>query len=90
MSAILQGSSGVDFEAVMVSSLILWACRWPVSRSMPPRCKQSDQSVPFRILPYREMPHAVNPAQGLLANTNNDPVTMVAASFPSFQQRKPC
>ncbi len=31
------------------------------------------QAIPFEILPFAEMPQVVNPAQGFIANANNDP-----------------
>ena len=34
---------------------------------------QPGQAIPFEILPFEEMPQIVNPAQGFIANANNDP-----------------
>ncbi|MGK7295249.1 MAG: penicillin acylase family protein [Candidatus Wenzhouxiangella sp. M2_3B_020] len=32
------------------------------------------RGVPYRLLPFDEMPHVVNPDSGYIANANNDPV----------------
>lgn len=32
------------------------------------------QSLPYKIMPFDEMPHIINPAQGFFVNSNNDPV----------------
>jgi penicillin amidase len=40
---------------------------------MPVTNRQPNQALPFEILPASEMPHAVNPASGYVANANNDP-----------------
>lgn len=33
-----------------------------------------DQALPFKVLPFAELPQVVNPAQGFVANANNDPI----------------
>lgn len=33
-----------------------------------------DQALPYRILPFREMPMAIDPAAGFLVTANNDPL----------------
>ena len=35
---------------------------------------QPDQAVPYRILPFAEMPQTVNPGSGVIINANNDPI----------------
>ena len=35
---------------------------------------QPDQAVPYRILPFSEMPQTVNPASGVIINANNDQI----------------
>ncbi|MEE8587126.1 MAG: penicillin acylase family protein, partial [Acidobacteriota bacterium] len=40
----------------------------------PLQIPQPGQAIPFEILPFEEMPQIVNPAQGFIANANNDPV----------------
>lgn len=35
--------------------------------------KSQGQHIPYAILPAEEMPHVINPEQGYLINTNNDP-----------------
>lgn len=41
---------------------------------LPAENPEPGQSSPYAILPWAEMPQAVNPASGYLANANNDPV----------------
>lgn len=41
---------------------------------MPVQHPQPNQATPFEILPADEMPFVVNPAQGYVANANNDPI----------------
>jgi penicillin amidase len=41
---------------------------------LPATVRQPNQALPYEILPPDEMPHAVNPARGYLANANNDPI----------------
>lgn len=41
---------------------------------LPVTTPQPDQVLPYQILPFEEMPQAVNPSQGFIANANNDPV----------------
>jgi penicillin amidase len=33
-----------------------------------------NQSTPFAVIPFDEMPHQINPDRGYIANANNDPV----------------
>lgn len=40
---------------------------------LPMRNRQPAQALPFEVLPPSELPHAINPASGYLANANNDP-----------------
>jgi len=53
----------------------------PVSRRQP------DQALPYEILPFEEMPQVVNPAQGFIANANNDPVGVTLANNPLGRRR---
>ncbi len=48
----------------------------PVTRPQP------DQALPYQILPFEEMPQVVNPAQGFIANANNDPVGVTLGNNP--------
>jgi len=41
---------------------------------LPVANKQPDQTLPYEILPFAEMPQVINPPQGFIANANNDPV----------------
>ena len=41
---------------------------------LPVQNPQPQQSIPFEILPYSEMPQVVNPANGWFVNANNDPI----------------
>ena len=47
-----------------------------------------DQALAFKILPFDEMPQVVNPAQGFVANANNDPVGVTLDNDP-FNQLRP-
>ena len=42
---------------------------WIPEPSPPP-----NQAVPFKILPFEEMPQTINPATGIIINANNDPI----------------
>ena len=35
---------------------------------------QADQAVPYRILPFEEMPQTINPESGVIVNANNDQI----------------
>jgi penicillin amidase len=35
---------------------------------------QADQAVPYRILPFAEMPQIINPKSGVIVNANNDQI----------------
>lgn len=41
---------------------------------LPATRRQANQALPYQILDADEMPFAVNPARGYLANGNNDPI----------------
>jgi penicillin G amidase len=40
---------------------------------LPAVTKDRNRAIPFEILPFNEMPHVVNPANGFFVNANNDP-----------------
>ncbi|MDX6720703.1 MAG: penicillin amidase [Solirubrobacteraceae bacterium] len=46
-----------------------------------------DQALPYKVLPFSELPHVVNPAQGFVANANNDPVGDTLDNDPFNRQR---
>ncbi|HEY0344482.1 MAG TPA: penicillin acylase family protein [Solirubrobacteraceae bacterium] len=46
-----------------------------------------DQAVPYRVLPFAEMPQVVNPAQGFVVNANNDPIGLTLDNDPLNQRR---
>jgi penicillin amidase len=46
-----------------------------------------DQALPYEVLPFSEMPQVVNPAQGFIANANNDPVGDTLDNDPFNRQR---
>lgn len=48
---------------------------------------QVNQAVPFEVLPLAEMPFAINPASGYLANANNDPIGVTLDNNPLNQLR---
>jgi penicillin amidase len=54
---------------------------------LPVTNPQPQQSVPFEILPYEEMPQVVNPEWGYIANANNDPVGVTLDNNPYNQLR---
>ncbi len=41
---------------------------------LPVQNRQRNQALPFEILTEAEMPHAINPEWGYIANANNDPI----------------
>lgn len=49
---------------------------------MPLTHPQPDQSLPYEILPYSEMPHALNPPAGFVVNANNDPIGVSLGNEP--------
>ena len=40
---------------------------------LPVRNRQPHQSVPYEIVPFRELPQTVNPPAGFIVSSNNDP-----------------
>jgi len=55
---------------------------------LPVQNPQPNQAVPFEIMPASEMPHAINPDSGYLANANNDPIGVTLDNNP-FNQARP-
>ena len=49
---------------------------------------QPNQSTPFEILPFAEMPHIINPPAGFFVNSNNDPVGITLGNNP-FSHLRP-
>ncbi len=45
------------------------------------------ETIPYRLLPSAEMPHAVNPSSGFAINANNDPVGVTLTNNPLGQTR---
>ncbi|UCB55850.1 MAG: penicillin acylase family protein, partial [Thiotrichales bacterium] len=41
---------------------------------IPDPAPQPDQAVPYRILPFAEMPQTINPESGIIINANNDQI----------------
>jgi penicillin amidase len=58
-------------------------CNW-----VPDPARSQGQTIPFAILPFAEMPKAVNPANGFFVNANNDPAG-VSLDNDSFNERRP-
>ncbi|MCG8462414.1 MAG: penicillin acylase family protein, partial [Holophagales bacterium] len=54
---------------------------------LPVQNPQPQQSLGFEILPFDEMPQLVNPAQGYIANANNDPIGTTVDNNPLNQVR---
>ncbi len=40
------------------------------------------QALPYRVLPFSEMPRAINPPRGFVVNANNDPVGLTIDNDP--------
>jgi penicillin amidase len=54
---------------------------------VPDPSPPADQALPYQILPFAEMPQIVNPAQGFIANANNDPIGTTLDNDPLNQVR---
>ncbi len=54
---------------------------------LPVSNPQPQQALDFEILPFDEMPHMVNPANGFVTNANNDPVGTTLDNVPYNQVR---
>ena len=54
---------------------------------LPVQNRQPVQSVNFEILPFAEMPQAINPPSGFIANANNDPIGTSLDNNPLNQLR---
>jgi len=54
---------------------------------LPVQNPQPNQALPFEIMPFSEMPQAMNPASGYLANANNDPIGVTLDNNPLNQIR---
>lgn len=55
---------------------------------LPVTDPQPGQAIPYEILPYDEMPQAVNPATGWFVNANNDPAGTTLDNDPLNQLRQ--
>jgi len=55
---------------------------------IPQAERPADQAIPFRILPFEEMPQIVNPEKGFVVNANNDPIGNTLDNNPLNQKRK--
>lgn len=55
---------------------------------MPVANPQPGQALPFEIMPFDEMPNAINPATGYIANANNDPIGLTVDNN-SLNQLRP-
>src|SRR5690606_9831530 len=54
---------------------------------LPVQTAYENQAVPFEVLAPGEMPQVVNPAEGYIANANNDPVGTTLDNNPLNQLR---
>ncbi len=54
---------------------------------LPVTNPQPQQSLAYEILPFDEMPQVVNPAEGYVANANNDPVGNTLDNDPLNEMR---
>lgn len=55
---------------------------------LPVQNRQPAQSLHYEILPFEEMPHVINPAQGFIANSNQDPIGLTLDNNPLNQLRR--
>jgi penicillin amidase len=55
---------------------------WVANPAPPP-----DQAIPYQILPFAEMPQALNPTNGFFVNANNDPAGTTLDNDPLNQTR---
>src|SRR4051794_5750101 len=55
---------------------------------IPDPNRAPDQALPYKIVPFHEMPHLVNPARGFIATANNDPVGVSLDNDPFNQLRR--
>ncbi|MBA2650008.1 MAG: penicillin acylase family protein [Legionella sp.] len=49
---------------------------------IPLKNTPADQSLPYKIIPFANMPHVTNPSQGFFVNSNNDPVGLTLNNLP--------
>jgi len=54
---------------------------------VPDPQRSQGQAIPYAILPFDEMPQAVNPPAGFFANANNDPAGTTLDNDPLNQRR---
>lgn len=54
---------------------------------LPVQHPQPNQALPYEILPASEMPFVIDPAQGYIANANNDPIGITLGNNPLAKQR---
>lgn len=54
---------------------------------MPVQNRYPGQNLPYEILSPEEMPYTINPAQGYIANANNDPIGTTFDNNPLNQAR---
>lgn len=59
----------------------------PVEACQGVACRQPEQVLNYEILPFNEMPQIVNPAQGFIANANQDPIGLTLDNDPLNQFR---
>ncbi len=65
-----------DLQALKVTGLPPYFIRNGTGGNewLPVTHPQPQQSIPFEILPYSEMPQVFNPSNGWFVNANNDPI----------------
>lgn len=78
-----------DLQANKVTGLPPWLARTGLGGNdwIPAPTRPADQAIPYQILPFAEMPQSVNPAQGWLANGNNDAAGVTLQNNPLGRQR---
>ncbi len=73
-----------DLQAMTVSGLPPWLLRNGQGGNewLPVQHQQTQQALPYEILPFAEMPHVVNPPAGVVVNANNDPLGLTLDNDP--------
>jgi penicillin amidase len=78
-----------DLQAGVVNGLPPWFIRNGQGGNewLPVRNPQPQQTVPYEVLPFSEMPKIVNPPAGWFVNANNDPAGLTLDNQPLNQLR---
>ena len=79
----------VDLEQGFVDGAPPFMVRDGTGRNnwVPDPAHSQGQSIPYAVLPFEEMPQALNPAHGFVVNANNDPAGTILDNDPLNQMR---